>query len=123
MESENFPLFFFGVIHRFYNKIVIIAFYSMKIITFAGCMRIFHHITTLFIALSAVACNSWSGFKANDEMIARVGTDYLYRSELAASMPSGIAAQDSINYSQAFISKWIVGQLKQQEAENASRKR
>lgn len=65
----------------------------------------------------AWGCNSWSGFKADDEMIARVGAAYLYRSELASAMPSGIAAQDSVNYSQAFISKWIVGQLKQQEAE------
>jgi hypothetical protein len=64
-----------------------------------------------------VGCDSLSGFKADDEMIARVGTTYLYRSELASAMPSGIAAQDSINYSQAYISKWIVGQLKQQEAE------
>ena len=74
----------------------------------------------LIICLTLIAfegCNSWSGFKADDEMIARVGTSYLYRSELASAMPSGIAAQDSINYSQAYISKWIVGQLKQQEAE------
>ena len=74
-------------------------------------------IVVALLLACAWGCNSWSGFKADDEMVARVGTTYLYRSELAASMPSGIAAQDSINYSQAFISKWIVGQLKQQEAE------
>ncbi len=50
-------------------------------------------------------------------MIARVGTTYLYRSELAASMPSGIEKADSVNYSQTFIERWIIGQLKQQEAE------
>ncbi|MBE6212221.1 MAG: hypothetical protein E7129_03685 [Rikenellaceae bacterium] len=74
----------------------------------------------LFVVLLPVcmwACNSWSGYKADDEMVARVGTAYLYRSELAAAMPRGIDKQDSVNYSQAFISKWIVGQLKQQEAE------
>ena len=118
MGSENFSLVFFvSVTGRFYNKIVIIAFYSMKIIIFAGCMRIFYYITTLFIALSAVACNSWSGFKADDEMIARVGTNYLYRSELASSMPSGISAEDSVAYARTFTDKWIVDQLKQQEAE------
>ena len=63
------------------------------------------------------ACTSWSGFKADDEVIARVGTTYLYRSELAATMPSGIEVTDSVNYAQAFISKWMVGQLKLQEAE------
>ena len=101
-----------------YNKIVILSFYSRNCVIFAGCMRIFCKISVLAMALAAcVGCNSWSGFKADDEMIARVGTSYLYRSELASSMPSGIAATDSINYAQAFISKWIVGQLKQQEAE------
>ncbi len=81
-------------------------------------MRIFCKISVVVSALvMCVGCNSWSGFKADDEMVARVGTSYLYRSELASAMPSGIAAQDSINYSQAYISKWIVGQLKQQEAE------
>ena len=81
-------------------------------------MRVFYKISIFVSALVAcVSCNSWSGFKADDEMVARVGTAYLYRSELASAMPSGIVAQDSVNYSQAYISKWIVGQLKQQEAE------
>lgn len=81
-------------------------------------MRKVCEIFIVTLSLSCVwACNSWSGYKADDEMIARVGTSYLYRSELAASMPSGIATKDSINYSQVFIDKWIVGQLKQQEAE------
>ena len=81
-------------------------------------MRNFFEIA-IFVTLLACtgACNSWSGFKADDEMVARVGTTYLYRSELASSMPSGIAVADSANYAKAFISKWIVGQLKQQEAE------
>lgn len=74
-------------------------------------------IAVIVMALVMGACNSWSGFKADDEMIARVGTTYFYRSELASAMPSGIAAQDSVNYSQAFIEKWVLGQLKQQEAE------
>uniref|UniRef100_UPI0040579B68 hypothetical protein n=1 Tax=Alistipes sp. TaxID=1872444 RepID=UPI0040579B68 len=81
-------------------------------------MRRFYEISIVALSLACMwACNSWSGYKADDEMIARVGTTYLYRSELAASMPSGIEKQDSVNYSQAFIEKWIVGQLKQQEAE------
>ena len=81
-------------------------------------MRRFYEILVVILSLSSVwACNSWSGYKADDEMIARVGTTYLYRSELAASMPSGIEKADSVNYSQTFIERWIIGQLKQQEAE------
>lgn len=102
----------------FYNKIVILSLYSAKSVIFAGCMRRYFEIVIVALLLACVgACNSWSGYKADDEMVARVGTAYLYRSELAASMPSGIAAQDSVNYSKAFISKWIIGRLKQQEAE------
>lgn len=63
------------------------------------------------------SCSSRRGFKADDEEVARVGSSYLYRSELAAMMPSGVAAADSVNCSDAIISKWMVAQLKQQEAE------
>jgi len=81
-------------------------------------MRRFSEIAIVVLLLAcAGACGSWSGFRADDELVARVGTSYLYRSELAASMPSGIAAKDSVGYAQALIDKWIVGQLKQQEAE------
>ena len=79
--------------------------------------RFFEIVTVVLLLACASACNSWSGYKADDEMIARVGSAYLYRSELASLMPSGIVAQDSVNYSQAFIDKWIIGQLKQHEAE------
>ena len=81
-------------------------------------MRRFLEIVMVVALLVCVgACTSWSGLKADDEVIARVGTTYLYRSELAATMPSGIEMADSVNYAQAFISKWMVGQLKLQEAE------
>lgn len=102
----------------YYNKIVIHSFYSQKCVTFAGCMLRRIEIVVIFWLLAcASSCNSWSGFKADDEVIARVGTTYLYRSTLSASMPSGITANDSVNYTKVFISKWIVEQLKQQEAE------
>lgn len=87
-------------------------------IIFGACMRISAKISIIVVAILAlVGCNSWSGFKADDEVVARVGGTYLYRSELATSMPTGIAEKDSINYSKAFVDKWIIGQLKLQEAE------
>ena len=90
----------------------------MKIITFASCMRTKIEISVILFALITFAgCTSWLGFKADDEVVARVGSSYLYRSELASMMPSGIAAADSVSYTEAYISKWIVTQLKQQEAQ------
>ena len=79
--------------------------------------RFLEIIVVVVLLVCGSACKSWPGFKADDEVVARVGTTYLYRSELAATMPSGIEVADSVNYAQAFISKWIVGQLKLQEAE------
>lgn len=81
-------------------------------------MRRYFEILVVAVLLACeIACTSWSGYKADDEVIARVGIKYLYRSELAATMPSGIEVADSVNYAQAYISKWMIGQLKQQEAE------
>ena len=93
------------------------AFISVEIIIFVACMRNSVKIAVVAVALIMGACNSWSGFRADDEVVARVGVNYLYRSELAASMPAGIADKDSVNYSKAFIDKWVIGQLKLQEAE------
>ena len=73
----------------------------------------------LVVAVTLVCawgCGAWSGFRADDEMIASVGENALYRSELAAAMPSGLSAADSTSYAQAYIDKWIIGQLKQEEA-------
>ena len=94
------------------------SFYYRKICTFAGCMRIFCKISVLLLTLLALeACDAKSGYRAGDEKIASVGGAYLYRSELAAVMPNGVVDADSVSYAKSFISKWIVEQLKQQEAE------
>ena len=75
-------------------------------------------ITLLVSLLLALAgCSSHRGFRADDEAVARVGSAYLYHSELAAMMPNGVKAADSVTCSKAIISKWVVAQLKQQEAE------
>jgi hypothetical protein len=89
----------------------------MNFITFADYMRTFEKIAILVAGLLMGACTSWSGYRADDEVVARVGGTYLYNSELAVSMPSGLTKADSISYAQEYISKWIVGRLKLSEAE------
>lgn len=71
----------------------------------------------LSVLVASVACTPRRGYRADDEAVARVGSAYLYRSELAAMMPNGVVAADSVSCSNAIISKWIVSQLKQLEAE------
>ena len=81
-------------------------------------MRMKFQIAALvLVLLVGVGCSSHRGFRADDEAVARVGSAYFYRSELAALMPNGVAAADSVNCSNAIISKWVVAQLKQKEAE------
>lgn len=89
----------------------------MKIIIFADCMRVVAKIVAMMTLLMVSGCGSWSGFRADDKVVARVGADYLYGAELRASMPSGLVGQDSINFAQSFISKWITSRLKITEAE------
>ncbi|MBR2326590.1 MAG: hypothetical protein IKA49_04425 [Alistipes sp.] len=74
-------------------------------------------IAMVIMGLAMCACTSWSGYRADDEVVARVGGTYLYNSELAASMPSNLSKEDSVSYAQAYTSKWIVEKLKQDEAE------
>ena len=77
----------------------------------------FQIIVLVSVLLACVGCSSHRGLRADDEAVARVGSAYFYRSELAALMPEGVAAADSVNCSNAIISKWMVAQLKQKEAE------
>ena len=94
------------------------SFYYRKICTFANLMRRFSEIAmAIMLLVCGSACNSWSGFRADDEVVARVGSTYLYNSELSFAMPMGISATDSVNYASAYISKWIVLHLKLEEAE------
>jgi hypothetical protein len=71
----------------------------------------------LSVLVALVECTPRRGYRADDEAVARVGSAYLYRSELAAMMPNGVVAADSVSCSNGIISKWIVSQLKQLEAE------
>ncbi len=81
-------------------------------------MRRFCEISVVVLMLVCVwACKSWSGYRVDDKEIACVGKNCLYLSELSAAMPDGVTETDSLNFAKTFVSKWIVGQLKQQEAE------
>lgn len=80
-------------------------------------MRMFRNIVILTVVLLLGSCTSWSGYRADDEPIARVGGEYLYNSELATSIPSGLNSTDSASYAQAYATKWVLEKLKQSEAE------
>lgn len=53
-----------------------------------------------------------------DAVIARVGSNYLEVSDLRKVLPQGITGADSASYADAYVSKWMVSQLKLNEAES-----
>jgi hypothetical protein len=69
-------------------------------------MALFPHIKifTVMASLFMVSCGSDN---SNDDALARVGNDYLYRSELDGLIPRGLSPQDSIQRSKSYIESWI----------------
>ena len=66
--------------------------------------RIVHTIAILGIVLPALmSCRAISSFLSNDEAVAEVGLERLYRSELNALIPKGMSAEDSVRLARAYI--------------------
>lgn len=74
-------------------------------------------ITVAFLSLCAVSCRNSSAIFSGDEVLVRVGSKQLSTSDMSAVMPKGLTGADSADYVDAYIEKWIVKQLKLQEAE------
>ena len=55
---------------------------------------------------SLSSCRAISNFLRNDEVVAEVGKDRLYRRDLDAVVPKGIAAEDSVRLAHQYINLW-----------------
>lgn len=74
--------------------------------------RIVHKLAILGIVLPAVlSCRAISSLLSEDETVAEVGTAKLYRSELNALIPKGMAAEDSVRLSRQYINTWALDQV------------
>ena len=74
---------------------------------------------TLCVALfAAVSCVPRFDSTSEDPVVARVGDNYMRASDLRKALPSGITGADSASYADAYVSKWMVSQLKLHEAES-----
>ncbi len=75
-------------------------------------MRLVHRIAVIVIVLSAfVSCRAISSFLRNDETVASVGSEKLYRSELNTVIPRGLAREDSIRLARQYINTWALDQV------------
>lgn len=74
-------------------------------------------ITVAILSLCAVSCRNSSAIFSGDEVLARVGKKQLSTSDINAVLPKGLTGADSADYVDAYVEKWIIKQLKLQEAE------
>ena len=80
--------------------------------------RIVHIIAILGIVLPALmSCRAISSFLSEEETVAKVGTERLYRSELNKLIPKGIAIEDSIRLARQYINTWASDLVFQKIAE------
>lgn len=63
------------------------------------------------MVLAMVSCEAISNFIHDGEVVAKVGTHKLYRADLDALIPSGTAAEDSVNLADQHIQSWVLEQL------------
>ena len=69
--------------------------------------RVLHIITAILIVLPALSsCRAISTFLKGGEVIAEVGGEKLYRSELDAVIPKGISPEDSTYLAKQYINTW-----------------
>ncbi len=74
--------------------------------------RIVHKIAAIVIVLSALtSCRAITSFLNNEDAVAEVGTEKLYRSELNKLIPKGIAKEDSIRLARRYINTWALDQV------------
>lgn len=63
----------------------------------------------ILVVLLSVSCTSFNN--KQQEPLAKVYNNYLYREDLVRIFPSGISETDSIKMAQGYIDKWIRNQL------------
>ncbi len=74
--------------------------------------QILHRIAVIVIVLSAfVSCRAISSFLSNDEAVAEVGSEKLYRSELNVLTPKDISPEDSARLARRYINTWALDQV------------
>lgn len=91
--------------------------YSVEKLYICGLiMRIWNYISVFVVLLLATSCREASTLFGYDTVV-RVGRNTLSSADIAAAVPKGLSGVDSVNYVDSYIDKWIIRQLKLQEAE------
>ena len=79
-------------------------------------MRFLNYISVLLALFCATSCREASTFFGFDT-VAKVGHNILTTTDISSAVPKGLSGADSISYVDSYIDKWVIRQLKLQEAE------
>lgn len=79
-------------------------------------MRFWNYISVLVVVFFATSCREASTLFGYDTVV-RVGRNTLSSADISAAVPKGLSGADSVSYVDSYIDKWIIRQLKLQEAE------
>ena len=72
----------------------------------------------LFVALMMVtSCRELPDYLVGDDTIARVGRNELIVADMADVIPANLKGEDSVVFVKQYVDKWIVRQLKVEEAD------
>lgn len=65
----------------------------------------------LFVLPAVSSCRAISSFLTDSEVVAQVGTDKLYRSDLDRIIPKGMMPEDSVRMARQYINTWASDQI------------
>lgn len=74
-------------------------------------------IFSLAAVVATVSCRELPDYLVSDTTIARVGRNELKTSDIAEVIPAGLAGADSVSFVKLYVDKWLVRQLKVEEAD------
>lgn len=78
-------------------------------------MKIWSYISVLVLIL-CTSCREASTLFGYDAVV-KVGHSVLTQTDIDAAVPSGLTGSDSVSYVESYIDRWVIRQLKLQEAE------
>ena len=80
-------------------------------------MRQIFKISIFVILLGAVSCRELPDYLVGDNIVARVGREELTMQDISAVVPQNLKGDDSLSFVKQYTDKWLVRQLKVQEAD------
>lgn len=80
-------------------------------------MRSFFNICLLIVLSTLCSCRELPDYLVSSNTLARVGRQELTTSEVKQAIPSNLKGDDSVVFAKHYIEKWLVRQLKIEEAD------